>query len=50
MKKEDLITMIRLVEQDLIQDVKHRSRDYYDGVRNTANLIVSNLNNYEEEK
>lgn len=49
MTKEEVIDMIRLVEYDLIQDVKHRSRDYYDGVRNTANLIVSNINNHEEE-
>ena len=50
MKKEDLITMIRLVEQDLTQDAKkRRGRDYFDGVRNAVNLIVANIN-HEEEK
>lgn len=45
MKKEDLITMIRLVEQDLIQDAKkRRGRDYFDGIRNAVNLIVANIN------
>ena len=49
MKKEELITMIRLVEQDLIQDAKKkRGRDYFDGVRNAVNLIVANINHEEE--
>ena len=49
MIKEELIEMIRLVEQDLIQDAKKkRGRDYFDGVRNAVNLIVANINHEEE--
>ena len=49
MTKEELITMIRLVEEDLIQEAKtKRGRDYFDGVRNTVNFIISNLNQGED--
>lgn len=49
MKKEELINMIRLVEEDLTQQARNRrTRDYFDGVRHTANAVVSNLKYYDE--
>lgn len=49
MKKEELINMIRLVEEDLTEQARNkRTRDYFDGVRQTTNFIVSNLKYYDE--
>lgn len=49
MNKEELINMIRLVEEDLTREAKSkRGRDYFDGVRQMANLIVANLNHLNE--